>query len=422
MDDLAALTQAVLAAEGDDLPRLVLADYLEEHDEPERAAFIRSQCEIASAAPWDPIAVHARHHRPDWLDGRDFLNSLPETGSRFVEWFPTAPFRRGFGWSLLIRDLTDFLNVADELFDQAPIGELHLPTAALSEWQRFARRSWLPRVRSVHFYGVTTPIEPIRVLCDAPLATGLNEIVFEKAGSPAMPELVAALVRSPLGRRLKSLQFHVGYESLVEFINAFAVGPGELQLKQLLFRITGLAPDLVRLMLRRPILDHLDTLNVEYAPQLGSEGMRLLTKSPKIAGLESLRLDEIQADDVGLAILASSTHLRGLKALDLSHNLFTPYGIRRLCQSTNLSNLRSLTLRKTGLQSGSLILLGSATYWQNLVELDLADNRITDEGVDILTGVPMPADLTAIVLRGNPLSVTAVEKLREHFGWRLVFD
>ena len=47
MTDDAAFIAAICAAPEDDLPRLVYADHLEEHGQPERAEFIRVQCEIA---------------------------------------------------------------------------------------------------------------------------------------------------------------------------------------------------------------------------------------------------------------------------------------------------------------------------------------------------------------------------------------
>jgi uncharacterized protein (TIGR02996 family) len=43
----AALWRAVVADPHDDAPRLILADWLEEHGQPERAEFIRVQCELA---------------------------------------------------------------------------------------------------------------------------------------------------------------------------------------------------------------------------------------------------------------------------------------------------------------------------------------------------------------------------------------
>lgn len=421
MNDLAALTRAVIAAEDDDLPRLVLADYLEERDEPERAAFIRAQCEIAAGAPWDAAAVHALHHRPEWLHGRDFRHQLPATDPRFAEWLPDGPFHRGFGRSLVVRDLTAFLALADDLFELAPITELHLPTGPLSEWQRFVARPWLPRVRAVRFYGISTPIEPVRVLCDAPLAAGLEEIVFERSGSPALPELIAGIVRSRLGRQLRAMEFHVGYTDLDELIDACDAGPEPLKLRRLKFRTIGLTPEIVRRMLDRPILNHLTDLTVDYAPQLGNDGLRVLAKSPQVAGLQSLRLPWVQAGDAGAAVLASSGHLAGLKSLDLSHNVLGIGGIRRLGRSPHLAGLRSLRLRQTGMEARALQHIVEAPFWPNLVELDLSENRITDDGAAILAKAPPAPNLVALVVRNNPpLTLGAVDRLCTRYPGRVV--
>jgi uncharacterized protein (TIGR02996 family) len=47
-DEERALVRAVLEEPGDDLPRLVFADWLEEHGQAERAEFCRVQCELAA--------------------------------------------------------------------------------------------------------------------------------------------------------------------------------------------------------------------------------------------------------------------------------------------------------------------------------------------------------------------------------------
>ena len=47
MTDAVALLVAIRAAPDDDAPRLVYADWLDEHGQPERAEFIRVQCELA---------------------------------------------------------------------------------------------------------------------------------------------------------------------------------------------------------------------------------------------------------------------------------------------------------------------------------------------------------------------------------------
>ena len=51
MTDREALLAAVAADPRDDAPRLVLADWLDEQGEPERAAFIRVQCAAARLRP-----------------------------------------------------------------------------------------------------------------------------------------------------------------------------------------------------------------------------------------------------------------------------------------------------------------------------------------------------------------------------------
>jgi uncharacterized protein (TIGR02996 family) len=83
--------QAIRSSPDDDTPRLVYADWLEEHGQSDRAAFIRVQCRLALLPEGDP-------RRPE-LEARE-RGLLQEHGE---EW--TAPlrglvdawtFRRGF--------------------------------------------------------------------------------------------------------------------------------------------------------------------------------------------------------------------------------------------------------------------------------------------------------------------------------------
>ena len=46
MTDREALYRAILDAPDDDAPRLVYADWLDEHGDPDRGEFIRLQCEL----------------------------------------------------------------------------------------------------------------------------------------------------------------------------------------------------------------------------------------------------------------------------------------------------------------------------------------------------------------------------------------
>src|SRR5205809_8115599 len=55
-DELAFL-RGLQASPGDDLPRLIYAEWLDEHGQPERAAYLRAECALANAA-------NAREARP----------------------------------------------------------------------------------------------------------------------------------------------------------------------------------------------------------------------------------------------------------------------------------------------------------------------------------------------------------------------
>ncbi|MCI0457645.1 MAG: TIGR02996 domain-containing protein [Gemmataceae bacterium] len=87
--ELAALLAASTTEPEDDAPRLVLADWLEEHGQPERAELIRVQCEVASRSGGGP-------HRPE-LRLREF-ELLRQHGA---SWNKAAPaswkveFQRG---------------------------------------------------------------------------------------------------------------------------------------------------------------------------------------------------------------------------------------------------------------------------------------------------------------------------------------
>src|SRR5688572_16281574 len=81
MSDGPALLRAVIDNPSEDTPRLVFADWLDEHDEEDRAEFIRAQVRLAGMKPWDDgytaLDVRCRHLRrahPEWFDvAEDFV-------------------------------------------------------------------------------------------------------------------------------------------------------------------------------------------------------------------------------------------------------------------------------------------------------------------------------------------------------------
>jgi uncharacterized protein (TIGR02996 family) len=86
MTDATALLAAIRAAPEDDAPRLVYADWLEEHGQPEKAELIRLQCELAR----NESAELRRRETALLAESHDTLaGSLAVAGLRYV-------FHRGF--------------------------------------------------------------------------------------------------------------------------------------------------------------------------------------------------------------------------------------------------------------------------------------------------------------------------------------
>jgi uncharacterized protein (TIGR02996 family) len=100
MDKLAeheGFLRAIFDAPDDDLPRLVYADFLEENGEPERAALIRVQCELAALRRRsEPVEGHELRTRE-----RELLDRLhPEL--ELIHWTPEEQTRIGHDRGFLI--------------------------------------------------------------------------------------------------------------------------------------------------------------------------------------------------------------------------------------------------------------------------------------------------------------------------------
>src|SRR5690242_12611585 len=97
-----AFLHAIRENPGDDGPRLVYADWLDEHGQPERAEFIRVQCQLAPLEPDDdryPALKHREfklwgHHHRAWSE-------------------PLRPFTRSYSFH---RGFADHVSLSAETF------------------------------------------------------------------------------------------------------------------------------------------------------------------------------------------------------------------------------------------------------------------------------------------------------------------
>src|SRR5262249_24085793 len=119
-----ALLQDVIAHPDEDGPRLIYADWIEENGRPERAEFIRVQCELAR--------LPANHSHRKKLEARE--EALWD--EHFAEWRQEVPhwardqlgFGRGFAWHVRA-SAKQWAAKGPDLHDAAPVTSVWLKKA-----------------------------------------------------------------------------------------------------------------------------------------------------------------------------------------------------------------------------------------------------------------------------------------------------
>lgn len=115
-DDESALVRAVCADPTNDLPRLVLADWWDEHGQPDRAEFVRVQCELAATYPAyvrDGVTYLGRGGGPEYETEMDrHFNALRRRELDLLQHGPVgdANWARWFGMKLPDAAVCDNLN------------------------------------------------------------------------------------------------------------------------------------------------------------------------------------------------------------------------------------------------------------------------------------------------------------------------
>jgi uncharacterized protein (TIGR02996 family) len=204
MSDESALLAAILAHPDEDTPRLMYADWLQENGQPDRAEFIRIQCDpTADEAAEECAAELEERNRGRWLAG------LPQ--------FPGAgwEFRRGF---------PEHLDIPAELM--------------LERYDAFARSPWL-RFLSVHdLHNSTTRDLVSRSWNSQWIEFELQEdpkaqfFVYGYDSTPA----VTAVANSPQMLQLRRLQLSI-FHLTPEGINALATSRNFERLQE--FQVLG---------------------------------------------------------------------------------------------------------------------------------------------------------------------------------------
>jgi uncharacterized protein (TIGR02996 family) len=280
----------------DDAPRLLLADWLEEHNDP-RGEFVRLQVARSHLPPRDLRRPSLEHREQELLSRYSALWLGP---------LRTRPVHCRFD-----RGLIRLAVHATHLF-----GGLE-PEAAPAE--SFA---WVDGVTSI---AALTP-STVEAIASSPLFPNLND--FHLNASRLGPQGAARLAELPCLERLTALYLWWGSIG-PEGAAALAFSPHLHNLRTLHLSGHKIGVAGAAALANSPYLTRLRTLRLGHN-ELGAEGVRELAGSPHLSGLTDLHLSENRIGTEGALALAASPHLRGLSVLYLTDDTIGPQGVTAL--------------------------------------------------------------------------------------------
>src|SRR5579872_5879061 len=122
MSQADAFLDAIRESPDDDAPRLIFADWLDDHGDGDRAAFIRAQVRLAPLAADDPDRLDREDEADDLMRRHpDWAGPLPEVAQGWE-------FRRGFVESVTLA-ASAFLPAAGRLFAAFPLRHVRVSDA-----------------------------------------------------------------------------------------------------------------------------------------------------------------------------------------------------------------------------------------------------------------------------------------------------
>jgi uncharacterized protein (TIGR02996 family) len=466
-DEAAAFLEHIRANPTDDAPRLVYADWLDEHGQPERAAFIRIQIERAGLPKWDALQVGLSFRERALLRAnlgrwRDELPTLPG-----VTW---GAFRRGFVAAVGFGTFTALKANAAAVWAAAPVQE------ATVRWPRQEDEADqvppIPGLRALSVTGTVVDMAEVELLAAAPLLGTLRELTarecdlgiggfrrvvasphlkkltalrvpFNSVGSgavgtlhrattlPALTELDLSEVGSygrygedpivdagameelaawPGLARLGSLNLN-GNDVSREGLRALLRSPFATGLKELGLRGNSLMADAVEEFGDARSGLHLESLDLGEN-LLRELGPRYLARSPCLRELKTLRIDRCEVPPHGAVNLSKAPFVAGLRRLDASHNGFGPFGLLALLVAAP-AELHTLRLVDNDIGDAGVTHLAGSPASDVLRSIDLTANGVGDPGLMAMAGSPHLRNLVALRLGSNPTSPAAVAALKK---------
>jgi uncharacterized protein (TIGR02996 family) len=363
MNRRAEFLRAIEADPDDDGIRLVFADWLEENDDPDRARFIRLQCDPVGQSEQRrrgrEIKALLKRHRAEWTAG------LPA-------WAAQEEFRRGFP-NITRMTAQQFLEDAAAVRAVAPLDTLSLWLLKGRERKVFASEH-LGGVSRLSVANAQLTDEGMAALTSSPHLGRLRHLDASRtyntnkdvnrltdaaavalAGADNLPALTGLHLAG-----FKTITV-AGFRAIIESprragLTALTIycRPGGPEVGELFrgprYRLTGLR--------------ELWLLNCD----LGNDGAEALAGAAALANLRLLWVPEGKIGNRGAAALASSPHLSGLVELSLWKDALTDAGVLAILASKHLAGVRKLDLGENPkvTDASARAILADGRDWENV--------------------------------------------------------
>jgi uncharacterized protein (TIGR02996 family) len=282
-----AFLQAIIETPDDDAPRLVYADWLDDHGQPERAEFIRVQCRLATFSDDAP-------ERPALAEREKAL--LDEHGKRWAAPLDPRGFRRGFVESVSLCGDRPFVRELTEAVALAPIRSLRIGSQDVNGRHLHAAAPAMSRLWRLQFDSVNfnrgAP-RYARTFFSRPELRRLTAlyVMGDRNGSGLTGEIAHAVVTSPTLANLTELT--------------------------LIQDFSGLSCPVIRELAGSPQMARLQRLSLEQS-SLDVETVRILGHSPRLKCLEQLDLGDCGMEEDGWEALLTAPLFTRLRRLYLS--------------------------------------------------------------------------------------------------------
>jgi uncharacterized protein (TIGR02996 family) len=410
-----ALMEAILHRPDDEGPRLVLADWLDERNDP-RGEFIRVQCALAALERGDPRRAVLQERERELLDRHreEWLAPMKRYASGFV-------FRRGFVEEITV-EARRFLEQAEALYALTPIRHVKLLDIA-GYLHTLANSPLLSKLRALTVYASHIGDSVARILAGSPYLGELRELYLGRnrigdAGAEALAVSDALTHLTTLDLSSNSIG-ETGAQAL-------ALSGTLTNLRHFNLAENNIGPSGAEALINSSRLNNLTRLNLQQN-QLGGLRMQFLIHAKYLIRLRVLNLDANNLHLIGATALAGSPYVTRLEELTLNSNEIGDGGARLLALSPHLCNLRVLSLadnrlgadprlRDLGIRS-----LANSPFLSGLQRLDLSQNTIGEAGLQALIASPFLRKLDPEGLR-LPLiwwSPRQWDQLLARFGERI---